>query len=81
MTTVITAMSVLAQTAEEAEISLPLILFYIGIPAFSLVAVGLACWVFWRAKQRDDEAMRLEAERDTHGNQRKELVWRNARSS
>ena len=74
-------MSVLAQTAEEAEISLPLILFYIGIPAFSLVAVGVACWVFWRAKRRDDEAMRLEAERNTNGNQRKEIMWRNARSS
>jgi len=76
-----TALSVLGQTAEEAAISLPLILFYIGIPAFSLVAVGVACWVFWRAKQCDDEAMRLEAERNAHAKQRKELTCRNARSS
>jgi hypothetical protein len=78
---VMRAVSVLAQTAEEVGTPLPLILFYIGIPAFSLVAVGVACWVFWRAKQRDDAAMRLEAERNTHDDQRKELTWRNARSS
>lgn len=73
--------SVIAQTPEETSISLPLILFYIGIPAFSLVAVAVACWIFWRAKQRDDDATRLEAEHDEQPTKSKELTWRNARSS
>ncbi len=76
-----TAVSLLAQTAEEQSVSLPIVLFYIGIPAFTLVAVAVACWVFWRAKQRDDEAKRLELERNLRLKERKELTWRNARSS
>ncbi len=34
------------------------------------VALGVVCWIFWRAKKRED------AER-----QRKEVEWRNAPSS
>ena len=70
---------VLGQSAEQ-DVPLPVILFYIGIPAFTLIAVGVACWVFWRAKQRDDEQARAE-ERAARQSNEKELTWRNARSS
>ena len=66
----------LAQSSEEGVPSLPLLLFYIGIPAFTLVAVAVVCWIFWRAKQRDDEQQRLDQQ-----SKERELSWRNARSS
>lgn len=72
--------AVLAQSADEGMPSLPVLLFYLGIPAVTIVAVGVACWIFWRAKQRDDERERGEALADQQSNQ-KELTWRNARSS
>ena len=70
----------LAQSAEGEISTLPVVLFYLGIPAFTIVAVGVACWVFWRAKQRDEEREHNESRAQTPSNE-KELTWRNARSS
>lgn len=75
-----TTLGLLGQSADQASTPLPVVLFYLGIPAFTLVAVGVACWVFWRAKQRDDARARAEASPDQQS-EHKELTWRNARSS
>ena len=37
------------------------------------VVVGIVCWIFWRAKKREDAEKAEQA--------RKELEWRNAPSS
>jgi len=77
---VATVLATLAQSTEQATTPLPVLLFYLGIPAFTIVAVGVACWVFWRAKQRDDARARAAADIDQQP-EHKELTWRNARSS
>ena len=69
----------LAQSTEQ-DVPLLVLLFYIGIPAFALIAVAVACWIFWRAKQRDDQQARAEARVARQPND-KEPTWRNARSS
>lgn len=70
-------LATIAQTTEQAAPTLPVVLFYIGIPVFTLVAVAVACWVFWRAKQREDAQALLDRQQAKE----KELSWRNARSS
>ncbi len=72
-------LAALAQSADGEVTALPVLLFYLAIPAFSIVAVGVACWVFWRAKRRDDQ--RIEDEAGLREREQKELTWRNARSS
>jgi hypothetical protein len=42
--------------------------FFTAVLVFVWVALGIACWVFWRAKKRDDA-------------KRKEREWGNAPSS
>ena len=72
--------AVLAQSVEEGATPLTVLIFYLGIPAFALIAVGAACWIFWRAKQRDDARVRAELSAEQQS-KHKELTWRNARSS
>ncbi|MGI9658812.1 MAG: hypothetical protein ACR2OD_07880 [Gaiellaceae bacterium] len=79
MAQVATVFATLAQSSEQTT-PLPVLLFYLGIPAFTLVAVGVACWFFWRAKQRDDARERAAGAVDQQP-EHKELTWRNARSS
>jgi cbb3-type cytochrome oxidase subunit 3 len=45
-------------------------IFLIGVLAVIWIALGVVCWIFWRAKKRED------AERE-----RGEVDWPNARSS
>ena len=47
-----------------------------AVPILTLLAVGVVAWVFWRAKRREDEARR-----DIDEQKKRELEWRNARSS
>jgi hypothetical protein len=48
-----------------ADVSTALAVFYVFVLVAVWVGLGVVCWVFWRAKRREDE-------------RRKEHEWRNA---
>jgi hypothetical protein len=54
--------------AQPADLTAALTAFYVLVLVLVWAALGIICWVFWRAKKRDDE-------------KRKELEWRNEPSS
>jgi heme/copper-type cytochrome/quinol oxidase subunit 2 len=56
------------QVSETGQLAYTIML--IAVLAVVWVIVGIVCWIFWRAKKRDD------AEKA-----RKELEWRNVPSS
>jgi heme/copper-type cytochrome/quinol oxidase subunit 2 len=47
-----------------ADVATALTVFYVLVLVVVWVGLGIVCWVFWRAKKRDDE-------------RRKEREWRN----
>ena len=68
----------LAQTSQPPQASPPssAAVVLVVVPILSIVATGIVAWVFWRAKRREDDARKELEDR-----KRKELAWRNARSS
>ena len=64
-----------SQPPEASPISSAAIVLFV-VPILSILATGVVAWVFWRAKRREDAARKELADR-----KRKELAWRNARSS
>jgi uncharacterized membrane protein len=62
--------TLLAQHGGGSGGELPMTIMLVTVLALMWVALGVVCWIFWRAKKRED------AER-----QRKEVEWRNAASS
>jgi hypothetical protein len=62
--------TLLAQHGGGSGGELPMTIMLVTVLALMWVALGVVCWIFWRAKKRED------AER-----QRKEVEWRNAPSS
>ena len=61
--------ALLAQLAPNEGGSLGLTIFALGAMIVSLLVLGYVCWIFWKAKKRDDAESRRADE------------WRNARSS
>ena len=51
-----------------ADVSTAFTVFFVFVLILVWVLLGIVCWVFWRAKKRDDA-------------ERKEREWRNAHSS
>ncbi len=49
---------------------LPMTILLVTVLVLIWVALGVVCWIFWRAKKREDAAR-----------ERKEVEWRNAPSS
>jgi len=49
-------------------------IFLVGVLVLIWTLLGVVCWIFWRAKKRDDAA---QAERRANS----EAPWRNAHSS
>jgi cbb3-type cytochrome oxidase subunit 3 len=48
-------------------------IFLVGVLVLIWTLLGVVCWIFWRAKKREDEA-NAQAENT-------EVTWRNAHSS
>ena len=76
MIAIMLVIATLGQKADQASIPLPALLFYLGIPIFTVVAVAVVCWIFWREKKRDERRNCLDQQ-----SKKKEISWRNARSS
>ncbi len=55
--------------SDAGEVAMTIIFVLALVVPF--VALGVVCWIFWRAKKREEEAER----------RRKEVEWRNAPSS
>jgi cbb3-type cytochrome oxidase subunit 3 len=49
-------------------------IFLVGVLVLIWTLLGVVCWIFWRAKKRDDAA-----QAEQHANS--EAPWRNAHSS
>jgi hypothetical protein len=62
---------VLAQHGGGSGGELPMTIMLVTVLVLIWVALGVVCWVFWRAKKREDVARR----------DREAPEWRNARSS
>jgi uncharacterized iron-regulated membrane protein len=63
---------VLAQHGGGSGGELPMTIILVTVLALIWVALGVVCWIFWRAKKREDlEKRRRELESE----------WRNAPSS
>ena len=61
--------ALLAQHGGGAGGELPMTIMLVTVLVLIWVALGVVCWIFWRAKKREDEAR-----------ERREAKW-NARSS
>ncbi len=53
----------------EGELAMTIML--VSVLVLMWAALGVVCWIFWRAKKREDEAEQ----------RRKEVEWQNAPSS
>jgi heme/copper-type cytochrome/quinol oxidase subunit 2 len=51
-----------------ADVATAFTVFFVFVLILVWVLLGVVCWIFWRAKKREDA-------------ERKEHEWRNARSS
>jgi hypothetical protein len=61
-----------AQHGGGSEGDLPMTIMLVTVLVLIWVALGVVCWIFWRAKKREDVARR---KREVEGE------WRNAPSS
>ncbi len=63
-----TVAALFAQHGGGSGGELPMTIMLVTVLVLIWVALGVVCWIFWRAKKRDDAV-------------RKEIEWRNAPSS
>jgi uncharacterized membrane protein len=61
-------LGLIAQHGGGSGNELPMTIMLVTVLVLIWVALGVVCWIFWRAKKREDEAKR-------------EMEWRNAPSS
>jgi cbb3-type cytochrome oxidase subunit 3 len=64
--------AVLAQHGGGSGNELPMTIMLVTVLVLIWLALGVVCWIFWRAKKREDAA-KAEREQDTE--------WRSAPSS
>jgi hypothetical protein len=67
----VTLGALLAQHGGGSDGELPMTVMLVTVLVLIWVALGVVCWIFWRAKKREDLAKKQEVESE----------WRNARSS
>ena len=59
---------------------LPLTIMLVTVLAVIWIALGVVCWIFWRAKKREDAALSRKTASSARADE-KHGEWRNAHSS
>jgi hypothetical protein len=62
----VTALGVLAQHGGGSGNELPMTIMLVTVLVLIWITLGVVCWIFWRAKKREDEAKREREWRSAH---------------